>query len=114
MKLKPPFKINVPMVLTWLRIALIPVVLGVFYIPETWLAPHWVNVIACVTFVVAAVTDALDGFLARRYEGWATRMGAFLDPIADKLVVSAARARSSRHGRCDDHYRTRDHGDRHS
>ena len=72
------------------RIALIPVVLGVFYIPETWLAPHWVNVIACVTFVVAAVTDALDGFLARRYEGWATRMGAFLDPIADKLVVSAA------------------------
>ena len=54
MKLKPPFKINVPMVLTWLRIALIPVVLGVFYIPETWLAPHWVNVIACVTFVVAA------------------------------------------------------------
>ena len=90
MKLKPPFKINVPMVLTWLRIALIPVVLGVFYIPETWLAPHWVNVIACVTFVVAAVTDALDGFLARRYEGWATRMGAFLDPIADKLVVSAA------------------------
>ena len=55
-----------------------------------YLAPHWVNVIACVTFVVAAVTDALDGFLARRYEGWATRMGAFLDPIADKLVVSAA------------------------
>ena len=36
------------------------------------------------------MTDALDGFLARRYEGWATRMGAFLDPIADKLVVSAA------------------------
>ena len=63
MKLKPPFKINVPMVLTWLRIALIPVVLGVFYIPETWLAPHWVNIQEKANLI------------------WA---------IADKLVVSAA------------------------
>ena len=86
MKLKPPFKINVPMVLTWLRIALIPVVLGVFYIPETWLAPHWVNAIACVTFVVAAVTDALDGFLARRYEGWATRMVRSLTRLPTSLL----------------------------
>lgn len=101
MKLKPPFQFNVPMILTWLRIALIPVVLGVFYIPESWIPLHWINVIACITFIVAAVTDALDGFLARRYEGWATRMGAFLDPIADKLVVSAALVALVGLDRCD-------------
>ncbi|WP_295477784.1 CDP-diacylglycerol--glycerol-3-phosphate 3-phosphatidyltransferase [uncultured Sutterella sp.] len=101
MKLKPPFKLNVPMVLTWIRIALIPVVIGVFYIPDGILADHWQNVIACVVFVVAAVTDALDGFLARRYEGWATRMGAFLDPIADKLLVAAALVALVGLDRCD-------------
>lgn len=90
MKLKPPFKMNVPMALTWARIAMIPLVIGIFYLPESWLAPAWVNRIAAVVFVVASVTDALDGFLARRYEGWATPMGAFLDPVADKLLVSAA------------------------
>lgn len=90
MKLKPPFKMNVPMALTWARIAMIPLVIGIFYLPESWLAPAWVNRIAAVVFVMASVTDALDGFLARRYEGWATPMGAFLDPVADKLLVSAA------------------------
>lgn len=89
-KLKPPFKLNVPMVLTWSRIALIPLVIAVFFLPDTWLTPHHQNMAACVMFLVAAVTDALDGFLARRYEGWATRMGAFLDPVADKLLVTAA------------------------
>lgn len=90
MKLKPPFQMNVPMALTWARIAMIPLVIGIFYLPESILAPLWVNRIAAIIFVVASVTDALDGFLARRYEGWATPMGAFLDPVADKLLVSAA------------------------
>lgn len=90
MKLKPPFKLNVPMVLTWIRIALIPLVIGIFYVPHSLLSLHHQNVSACVIFGIAAVTDALDGFLARRYEGWSTRLGAFLDPVADKLLVSAA------------------------
>ncbi len=90
MKLKPPFRMNVPMALTWARIAMIPLVIGIFYVPERFLSLTLQNQVACVIFVVAAVTDALDGFLARRYEGWATRMGAFLDPVADKLLVSAA------------------------
>lgn len=90
MKLKPPFRMNVPMALTWARIAMIPLVIGIFYVPARMIDPHLVNQIACAVFVLAAVTDALDGFLARRYEGWATRMGAFLDPVADKLLVSAA------------------------
>lgn len=90
LKLKPPVSINIPMVLTWARIAMIPLVIGIFYVPPKVIDPHIVNIIACVTFVVAATTDALDGYLARRYDGWATNMGAFLDPVADKLVVSAA------------------------
>ena len=90
MKLKPPFRMNVPMALTWARIAMIPLVIGIFYVPARMIDPPLVNQIACAVFVLAAVTDALDGFLARRYEGWATRMGAFLDPVADKLLVSAA------------------------
>ncbi|MDO5531704.1 CDP-diacylglycerol--glycerol-3-phosphate 3-phosphatidyltransferase [Sutterella sp.] len=101
MKLKPPFKVNVPMILTWIRIALIPVVIGIFYLPDSVVSLHWQNVIACLVFVVAAVTDALDGFLARRYEGWATRMGAFLDPIADKLLVAAALVALVGLDRCD-------------
>ena len=89
-KLKPPFKVNVPMILTWCRIAMIPLVIGVFYLPGDWGVKHWMNVVACVLFCVASITDALDGFLARRYQGWATRMGAFLDPVADKLLVATA------------------------
>ena len=89
-RLKPPVSINIPMVLTWARIAMIPLVVGIFYVPNKILDAHWVNVIACVTFVVAATTDALDGYLARRYDGWQTNMGAFLDPVADKLIVSVA------------------------
>lgn len=101
MKLKPTFQMNVPMALTWARIAMIPLVIGIFYLPERWLSAYWVNSIAAIVFVVASVTDALDGFLARRYEGWATPMGAFLDPVADKLLVSAALVALVGLGRCD-------------
>lgn len=101
MKLKPPFQMNVPMALTWARIAMIPLVIGIFYLPERWLSAYWVNSVAAIVFVVASVTDALDGFLARRYEGWATPMGAFLDPVADKLLVSAALVALVGLGRCD-------------
>lgn len=101
MKLKPPFKMNVPMALTWARIAMIPLVIGIFYLPDAWLSMTWINRIAAIVFVAASVTDALDGFLARRYEGWATPMGAFLDPVADKLLVSAALVALVGLGRCD-------------
>ncbi len=100
-KLKPPFDLNMPMVLTWARIAMIPLVIGVFYLPESWLSLTEKNVTACVPFVLAAITDALDGYLARRYAGWATPAGAFLDPVADKLIVSAALVALVGLGRCD-------------
>lgn len=80
---------NLPMLLTWGRIFLIPFVVAVFYFPDEWIAPHAKNVVACVIFSVAAITDAFDGYFARKY-GMTSRLGAFLDPVADKLMVSAA------------------------
>ena len=77
------------MVLTWARIAMVPFIVGVFYLPDTWLPIHWKNVAACALFTVAAITDAFDGYFARKYE-MITRLGAFLDPVADKLMVCAA------------------------
>ena len=80
---------NIPMALTWARIAMLPLVVGNYYLPDAWIAPHWKNVAACWLFILAAVTDALDGYLARRY-GAVSKLGEFLDPVADKLMVSAA------------------------
>jgi cardiolipin synthase len=77
------------MILTWARIAMIPLVVGVFYLPEAWLSLPWKNTTACALFVVAALTDAFDGYVARKY-GLITKLGAFLDPVADKLMVCAA------------------------
>ena len=81
--------LNVPNVLTWFRILMIPVVVGVFYLPGGWLSPHERNLIACVVFAAAAITDVLDGYLARRLNQMSA-FGAFLDPVADKLMVAAA------------------------
>ena len=80
---------NVPMLLTWARIAMIPMVVGVYYVPDAWLAMHWRNVTGCMLFTLAAITDAIDGWYARKY-GQMTPLGAFLDPVADKLMVCAA------------------------
>lgn len=68
---------------------MIPLIVGVFMLPTALLSQHSQNVLGCIFFVVAAITDALDGFIARRY-GMGTALGAFLDPVADKLMVSAA------------------------
>ena len=73
-----------PTVLTLLRIALVPVLVVFFYLPF-----HWSNLACVVVFVFAAVTDWADGFLARRM-GQMSRFGAFLDPVADKIMVATA------------------------
>ncbi len=78
--------LNIPNLLTWARILLIPLVVGVFYTP---LSPYEKNLIATIAFTVAAVTDWLDGWLARML-GQTSAFGAFLDPVADKLMVAAA------------------------
>lgn len=86
-----PFRkpLNVPMALTWARIAFIPLIVGIFYLPDAFLSPHMKNLLACAMFAIAAVTDALDGFLARRWN-MMTAKGAFLDAVADKLIVCSA------------------------
>jgi len=77
-------KMTFPMILTLLRIALIPVLVLFFYLPYPW-----ANFAAAVVFILAAITDWLDGYLARRM-GLMTNLGAFLDPVADKLMVATA------------------------
>ena len=75
-------KNNLPTWLTLLRIALLPVVVVVFYIDAPWARP-----LSCLIFSVAGITDWLDGYLARKW-GVESRFGAFLDPVADKLMVA--------------------------
>ena len=80
---------NIPTALTWLRILLIPVFVAVYYLPEAWLSMVAKNWTAMTVFSFAAITDWFDGYLARRW-GQTSAFGAFLDPVADKLMVAAA------------------------
>jgi len=77
---------TIPTLLTWARIVAIPLIVGVFYLP---LQPMTQNVVATVLFVVTALTDWADGFLARRLNQ-TSAFGAFLDPVADKFLVCAS------------------------
>jgi CDP-diacylglycerol--glycerol-3-phosphate 3-phosphatidyltransferase/cardiolipin synthase len=78
--------LNIPNLLTWARILLIPLVVGVYYLPLT---PVEQNFVATAAFLVAAITDWVDGWLARKLNQ-TSAFGAFLDPVADKLMVAAA------------------------
>lgn len=80
---------NIPILLTWLRVALIPLVVGVFYLPDAWLSPFEKGLASTAIFIIAALTDWFDGFLARRWNE-TSAFGAFLDPVADKLMVTGA------------------------
>jgi len=77
---------NLPTLLTWARIVSIPLVVGVFYLDVDWPTR---NLVATVLFVVVALTDWADGYLARRLN-MTSSFGAFLDPVADKFLVCAA------------------------
>ena len=81
--------INIPILLTWLRIVAIPIFVAVYYLPDMWLSPVAKNWTAMGIFSAAAITDWLDGYLARKW-GETSAFGAFLDPVADKLMVAAA------------------------
>lgn len=75
---------NIPTLLTWLRIALLPVIVAIFYMEASWARP-----LCAFVFIIAGITDWLDGYLARRMS-LESRFGAFLDPVADKLMVMVA------------------------
>jgi len=81
--------LNIPNLLTWFRIMLIPVFIGVFYLSDTTLSLHYKHLVSTVIFALAALTDWLDGYLARALNQ-TSAFGAFLDPVADKLMVAAA------------------------
>jgi cardiolipin synthase len=91
---------NIPNLLTWLRILLIPVFVSFFYLSSDTLSPHLKNVVSTSVFLLAAITDWLDGYLARRLNQYSA-FGAFLDPVADKLMVAAALIVLVRLGRAD-------------
>ena len=80
---------NIPILLTWLRVAMIPLVVGLFYLPSDWMTLPERNLAATVVFIIADVTDWFDGYLARRWNQ-TSAFGAFLDPVADKLMVAVA------------------------
>lgn len=78
-------KLNFPTYLTLFRVLLIPLFIAAFYLPQGWYAAE----ISTLIFFIASITDAFDGYLARRWNQ-TTRLGAFLDPVADKVLVAAA------------------------
>ncbi len=75
--------------MTWTRIVAIPLIVGVFYLPESMAGMQDKNLIATVMFVLFAATDWLDGYLARKLNQTSS-FGAFLDPVADKFLVCAS------------------------
>lgn len=77
-------RLNIPTLLTLFRVILIPFFVLAFYLPFIW-AP----LLCALIFCIAAITDWFDGFLARRWNQ-STRFGAFLDPVADKVLVAIA------------------------
>jgi CDP-diacylglycerol--glycerol-3-phosphate 3-phosphatidyltransferase/cardiolipin synthase len=81
--------LNLPNLITWLRILLIPLFVGIFYLPGGWISEWTRDALATGIFIFAAVTDWLDGWLARRLNQMSA-FGAFLDPVADKLMIAAA------------------------
>jgi CDP-diacylglycerol--glycerol-3-phosphate 3-phosphatidyltransferase len=78
--------LTIPTLLTWARIAAIPLLVGVFYLP---LSAEHRNLIAASMFVLFALTDWLDGYLARKLNQ-TSAFGAFLDPVADKILICAS------------------------
>jgi CDP-diacylglycerol--glycerol-3-phosphate 3-phosphatidyltransferase len=79
---------TIPTIMTWARIFAIPLIVGVFYLPESFASQTEKNLVATVMFVVFALTDWLDGYLARKLNQTSS-FGAFLDPVADKFLVCA-------------------------
>ncbi len=82
-------RFNFPLFLTWCRIVAIPLFVAVLYLPDAWISERTASITSMWIFIAAAVTDWLDGYLARRWNQ-TTSFGAFLDPVADKLMVAAA------------------------
>lgn len=86
-----PARLNIPNTLTWIRIVLIPLIVLAFYLPHYWdaIPAAWAGPSAAIIFSLAGITDWLDGYFARKLNQ-SSAFGAFLDPVADKLMISTA------------------------
>lgn len=80
---------NLPILLTWLRIVAIPLLIALYFLPDAWATQYERDLFATLLFIAAAITDWADGYLARKLDQ-TSAFGAFLDPVADKLMVAAA------------------------
>jgi len=81
--------LNIPNLLTWFRILMIPFFVAIFYVSDETLSLHQRHLFSTFIFLLAAISDWLDGYLARALNQ-GSAFGAFLDPVADKLMVAAA------------------------
>jgi cardiolipin synthase (CMP-forming) len=81
--------LTIPTIMTWTRIVAIPLIVGIFYLPDALITLPNKNLVATIMFVLFAATDWLDGFLARKLNQTSS-FGAFLDPVADKFLVCAS------------------------
>lgn len=81
--------LTLPTLLTWFRIGLVPVFIGIYYVPDLLVPMFYKNLVAALIFTIAAVTDYLDGYLARKLKQ-ESNFGAFLDPVADKALVASS------------------------
>lgn len=82
-------KLSWPLILTWFRVIMIPVFIGIYYIPEFIMSMPTKNNIATIVFILAAGSDYFDGYLARKLNQISS-FGAFLDPVADKAIVATS------------------------
>jgi len=80
---------SLPTILTWVRVALVPIFVLIYYLPDTLIDALHKDLFATLVFILAAFTDYLDGYLARKLKQESS-FGAFLDPVADKAIVAAA------------------------
>lgn len=80
--------LTLPTLLTWFRVVLVPVFVGIYYVPDALIIMPYKNLIATIVFIIAAITDYFDGYLARKLKQ-ESNFGAFLDPVADKALVAA-------------------------
>ena len=82
-------KLTLPIMLTWLRIFIVPFFVAVYYVPDILISMPNKNILATVLFIIAGATDYFDGYLARKLNQ-VSSFGAFLDPVADKALVAAS------------------------
>lgn len=93
-------KMNMATILTFLRILVIPIIVIVYYLPKNIVSTEEANLIATIIFILAAITDWLDGYIARKYNQ-TSKFGEFLDPVADKLLVAVCLVMLNQLGRAE-------------